>query len=52
MAVGTLDYYVHEIVIMLEVYRGTRPETSTFLRSSLESVRQAVSTPTSELVRK
>ena len=35
---------------MLEVYRGTRPETSAFLRFqiSLESVRQAIRTPTSD----
>ena len=52
MAVSALDYYIHEIVRlgMLEVYRGIRPETSAFLRFqiSLESVRQAVSNPTSD----
>ena len=52
MAVSALDHYIHEIVRlgMLEVYRGTRPETSAFLRFqiSLESVRQAVSAPTSD----
>ena len=52
MAVSALDYYIHEIVRlgMLEVYRGTRPETSTFPRFqiSLKNVRQAVSTPTSD----
>ena len=52
MAVSVLDYYIHEIVRlgMLEVYRGTRPETSAFLRFqvSLESVRQAVRAPTSD----
>ena len=51
MAVSALDYYIHEIVRlgMLEVYRGTRPETSAFLRFqiSLERVRQMVKTPTS-----
>lgn len=52
MAVSALDYYIHEIVRlgMLEVYRGTRPETSAFLRFqiSLESVRQIVSDPTND----
>ena len=52
MVVSALDYYIHEIVRlgMLEIYRGTRPETSAFLRFqiSLESVRQAVSGPTSD----
>ena len=52
MAVSALDHYIHEIVRlgMLEVYRGTRPETSAFLRFqiSLERVRQVVSTPTSD----
>ena len=52
MVVSVLDYYIHEIVRlgMLEVYRGTRPETPAFLRFqiSLESVRQAVSDPTSD----
>ena len=52
MAVSVLDYYIHEIVRlgMLEVYRGTRPETSAFLRFqiSLESVRQVVSNPTND----
>ncbi len=52
MAVSALDHYIHEIVRlgMLEVYRGTRPETSAFLRFqiSLESVRQAISAPTSD----
>ena len=52
MGVSALDYYIHEIVRigMLEVYRGTRPETSAFLRFqiSLERVRQALSTPTSD----
>ena len=51
MAVSVLDYYIHEIVRlgMLEVYRGTRPDTPAFLQFqiSLESVRQAVSAPTS-----
>lgn len=50
MGVSALDYYIHEIVRlgMLEVYRGTRPETSAFLRFqiSLERVRQAVSAST------
>ena len=52
MAVSALDLYIHEIVRlgMLEVYRGTRPETSAFLRFqiSLEGVRQAVSAPTND----
>ena len=52
MAISALDHCIHEIVRlgMLEVYRGTRPETSAFLRFqiSLESVRQAVSDPTSD----
>ena len=52
MAVSVLDYYIHEIVRlgMLEVYRGTRPDTPAFLQFqiSLESVRQAVSAPTSD----
>ena len=52
MAVSALDHYIHEIVRlgMLEVYRGTRPETSAFLRFriSLERVRQMVKTPTSD----
>ena len=52
MAVSALDLYIHEIVRlgMLEVYRGTRPETSAFLRFqiSLEGVRQAVSDPTND----
>ena len=52
MAVSALDHYIHEIVRlgMLEVYRGTRPETSAFLRFqiSLERVRQALSIPTSD----
>ena len=52
MGVSALDYYIHEIVRlgMLEVYRGTRPETSAFLRFqiSLERVRQVVSDPTSD----
>ena len=52
MAVSALDLYIHEIVRlgMLEVYRGTRPETSAFLRFqiSLERVRQAVSAPTND----
>ena len=52
MAVSALDHYIHEIVRigMLEVYRGTRSETSAFLRFqiSLESVRQAVSAPASD----
>ena len=52
MAVSALDYYIHEIVRlgMLEIYRGTRPETPAFLRfqTSLESVRQTVSNPTSD----
>ena len=52
MAVSVLDYYIHEIVRlgMLEVYRGTRPQTAAFLRFqiSLGSVRQAVSAPTSD----
>lgn len=52
MAVSALDYYIHETVRlgMLEIYHGTRPETPAFLRFqiSLESVRQAVSTPTSD----
>ena len=52
MAVSALDHYIHEIVRlgMLEVHRGTRPETSAFLRFqiSLEGVRQAVSAPTSD----
>ena len=52
MAVSALDYYVHETVRlgMLEVYRGTRTETSAFLRFqiSLESVRQAISAQTSD----
>ena len=52
MAVSALDPYIHEIVRlgMLEVYRGTRPETSAFLRFqiSLEGVRQAVSDPTND----
>lgn len=52
MAISALDHCIHEIVRlgMLEVYRGIRPETSAFLRFqiSLESVRQVVSTPTSD----
>lgn len=52
MAVSALDHYIHEIVRlgMLEIYRGTRPETSAFLRFqiSLEGVRQVVSAPTSD----
>ncbi len=52
MAVSVLDYYIHEIVRlgMLEVYRGTRSNTPAFLQFqiSLESVRQAVSAPTSD----
>ena len=52
MAVSTLDLYIHEIVRlgMLEVYRGTRPETSAFLRFqiSLEGVRQAISDATND----
>ena len=52
MGVSALDYYIHEIVRigMLEVYRGTRPETSAFLRFqiSLERVRQAVSASTND----
>ena len=52
MAISALDHCIHEIVRfgMLEVYRGTRPETSAFLRFqiSLESVRQVVSDPTSD----
>ena len=52
MAVSALDCYIHEIVRigMLKIYRGIRPETSAFLRFqiSLESVRQAVSAPTSD----
>ena len=52
MAVSALDYYIHEIVRlgMLEIYRGTRPETSAFLRFqiSLERVRQAASALTSD----
>ena len=52
MAVSALDLYIHEIVRlgMLEVYRGTRPETSAFLRFqiSLEGVHQVVSAPTND----
>lgn len=52
MAISALDHCIHEIVRlgMLEVYRGTRPETSAFLRFqiSLERVRQVVSDPTSD----
>ncbi len=52
MAVSALDHYLHEIVRlgMLETYRGTRPETSAFLRFqiSLEGIRQALRAPTSD----
>ena len=52
MAISALDHCIHEIVRlgMLEVYRGTRPETSAFLRFqiSLESVRQVISHPTND----
>ena len=53
LAVSALDHYVHEIVRlgMLEIYRGSRAPTPTFLKFSvsLSSVLQGIAAPASDI---